>query len=160
MYESADLGCASRCTVYVNDVRSVTKALSGAFSRHLDMKLSSMSRKRFISARYSGFITYAERPALALWATAPTAFRFPLCMDFIISFHPEFRSRAKRPLPENADMIPHPDTRCKIRPQFAHFAQTPEVTQKPFTSKPWTSATSIAFTASTVPDTSSTPAFT
>ena len=57
-------------------------------------------------------------------------------------------------------MIPHPDTRCKIRSLFAHFAPAPEVTLKPFMSNPWTPATSIAFTASTVPDTSSTPAFT
>ena len=52
-------------------------------------------------------------------------------------------------------MIPHPDTRCKIRSLFAHFAPAPEVTLKPFMSNPWTPTTSIAFTASTVPDTSS-----
>ena len=66
---------------------------SGAFSRHFDMKSSSMSRKRFISARYSGFITYTERPTLALWATVLTAFRIPSCMGFAM-FCLSFRSRA------------------------------------------------------------------
>ena len=53
----------------------------------------SMSRKRSISARYSGFITDARRPALALRATAPTAFRLPLFTGFAMSFliHTSFK---------------------------------------------------------------------
>ena len=62
---------------------------SGAFSSHFDMKVSSMSRKFSISARYSGFMTYAERPALVL--PGADAFRLPECIAFVMffSFPPE-----------------------------------------------------------------------
>ena len=47
-----------------------------------------MSRNLSISARYSGFITHAERPAFALWATTVSAFRLPLCICFAMMFRP------------------------------------------------------------------------
>ena len=67
---------------------------SGAFSRHFDMKVSSMSRKFSISARHSGFMTCAERPALVL--PGADAFRLPLCFAFVMFFS-FFRLRAHRP---------------------------------------------------------------
>ena len=48
-----------------------------------------MSRKFSISARHSGFMTYAERPALVL--PGADAFRLPECIAFVMffSFPPE-----------------------------------------------------------------------
>ena len=46
------------------------------------MKVSSMSRKFSISARHSGFMTCAERPALVL--PGADAFRLPLCFAFVM----------------------------------------------------------------------------
>ena len=53
-----------------------------------------MSRKFSISARHSGFMTCAERPALVL--PGPDTFRLPLCFAFVMFFS-FFRLRAHRP---------------------------------------------------------------
>jgi hypothetical protein len=63
---------------------NISSMHSGAFSRHFDMKSSSMSRMRSISTRYSGFITDAERLTPAFWATVFTAFRVLLCICFVM----------------------------------------------------------------------------
>ncbi len=53
------------------------------------MKVSSMSRKFSIKVRHSGFMMYAERPALVL--PGADAFRMPECIAFVMffSFSPE-----------------------------------------------------------------------
>ena len=53
-----------------------------------------MSRKFSISARHSGFMTCAERPALVL--PGADTFRLPLCFAFVMFFS-FFRLRAHRP---------------------------------------------------------------
>ncbi len=69
MHELAYLCFASRCSVHIYDVRSIAEFQSIILVqtvKNIDVFLALISRNRCISARYSGFITDAGRPALAL----------------------------------------------------------------------------------------------